>query len=204
MGKVLQQPTMHSHGPQASVGSRLHEEGGCTPCAFYCFKKSGCGKGVDCEFCHMAHTSNKKLRQLEWRKKQHTQSRPHRRSAKDAVGAPDSQEQPSAEARAPERPGTRDDDNALTGQPSLRICLNTRPSEPCFLEEQLASTRRSGADVKVAAPAAPTMSGAQRSSLATSAVLGSRPRQPCFIEILPSGGLEFTWGFSRDRRLLSV
>lgn len=143
----IQQPTVHSHGPQRSLGSELHDQGGCIPCAFYCFKKQGCGKGVDCNFCHMPHTSNKKLRQQEWRKKQHTQSRKHRRASRIAD-----------DVRSHEGHG-RFDVNDLSGlgapekpdsyAPSLDCCwslertavqmplvtsLDTGLGKPCFLE----------------------------------------------------------------------
>lgn len=37
----------------------LHEMGTCTPCKFL-FSKGGCGKGLDCNFCHKPHSGKKK------------------------------------------------------------------------------------------------------------------------------------------------
>jgi len=74
----VQHPTLESHGGQMSVGSELHEAGACVPCAFFCFKKQGCGQGADCKFCHMPHISNKKVRLQEWRKNQQLKQEGHR------------------------------------------------------------------------------------------------------------------------------
>lgn len=88
-----QQPTLHSHGAQESVGSRFHTSGACTPCAFYCFKAQGCGMGAECNYCHMDHISNKKLRQQEWRKKQQVQKKKQRRNHQGIPTLTDSAEE---------------------------------------------------------------------------------------------------------------
>merc|ERR1740121_1006284 len=87
----VQQPTVQSHGSQRSIGSELHDSGKCVPCAFYCFKKQGCGKGVGCGFCHMAHVSNKKLRQQEWRQKQQRRTRKQCGASKGISDQPEAQ-----------------------------------------------------------------------------------------------------------------
>jgi len=38
----------------ASLGSALHDEGGCKPCVYF-QKEKGCSAGSDCRFCHAAH-----------------------------------------------------------------------------------------------------------------------------------------------------
>merc|ERR1719223_1615455 len=78
-------PTLRRDGPQRSLGSATHNAGQCIPCAFYCFKRQGCGKGVECAYCHMDHTSNKKLRQQAWRRKKQEQEKRGRKqlSVKD-------------------------------------------------------------------------------------------------------------------------
>eukprot|EP00928_Gymnodinium_smaydae_P072538 TRINITY_DN55886_c0_g1_i1.p1 TRINITY_DN55886_c0_g1~~TRINITY_DN55886_c0_g1_i1.p1 ORF type:complete len:354 (-),score=77.95 TRINITY_DN55886_c0_g1_i1:186-1172(-) len=46
-----------------SLGSMLHQEGQCKPCAF--FWKQGCDNGVNCIFCHLCDSNEKKRRQKE-------------------------------------------------------------------------------------------------------------------------------------------
>lgn len=46
-----------------TVGSLGHRTGTCKPCAF--FYKQGCGNGVQCPFCHLCDSSEKKRRQKE-------------------------------------------------------------------------------------------------------------------------------------------
>lgn len=41
-------------GGMQSMGSALHASGECRPC-HYVSTKSGCSKGAECTFCHMAH-----------------------------------------------------------------------------------------------------------------------------------------------------
>eukprot|EP00929_Paragymnodinium_shiwhaense_P057494 TRINITY_DN28784_c0_g1_i1.p1 TRINITY_DN28784_c0_g1~~TRINITY_DN28784_c0_g1_i1.p1 ORF type:complete len:697 (-),score=152.79 TRINITY_DN28784_c0_g1_i1:286-2376(-) len=48
-----------------TVGSRLHAEGACRPCAF--LYKQGCENGIACEFCHLCKPGEKKRRQREKR-----------------------------------------------------------------------------------------------------------------------------------------
>jgi len=62
-------PTLQSHGEQPTVGGASHPNG-CTPCAFYCFKRSGCRKGEDCMYCHMTHISKERQRKDKWKKGQ--------------------------------------------------------------------------------------------------------------------------------------
>merc|ERR1719242_840446 len=62
-------PTLQRHGEQPSIGGASHPNG-CTPCAFYCFKRNGCRKGEDCVYCHMSHISKQRQRHDEWKKEQ--------------------------------------------------------------------------------------------------------------------------------------
>jgi len=59
-------PTLHCNGEQWSKGSVQHPDR-CTPCAFYCFKLSGCSKEKDCSFCHMNHVSKQRQLREEWK-----------------------------------------------------------------------------------------------------------------------------------------
>jgi hypothetical protein len=56
--------TLEEHGEMWSKGSEMHPVD-CTPCAFYCFKRSGCEKGESCNFCHMGHESRRRRRRVE-------------------------------------------------------------------------------------------------------------------------------------------
>jgi len=46
-----------------TIGSLEHWTGNCKPCAF--FHKRGCSNGVECSFCHLCDSSEKKRRQKE-------------------------------------------------------------------------------------------------------------------------------------------
>jgi len=46
-----------------TVGSALHADGRCRPCAFAHIK--GCGSGVECKFCHLCEPGEKKRRRKE-------------------------------------------------------------------------------------------------------------------------------------------
>jgi len=48
-----------------SIGSALHSKGECKPCGF--FHKNGCKAGVECSFCHLCDSGEKKRRQREKR-----------------------------------------------------------------------------------------------------------------------------------------
>ena len=61
-------PTLRTHGPAFTEGGVLHPHG-CTPCAFYCYKKGGCWKDIACTYCHMMHVSNHRMRRDEWKKR---------------------------------------------------------------------------------------------------------------------------------------
>lgn len=173
----VQQPTLHSHGPQRSKGSELHNVGQCTPCAFYCFKKQGCGKDADCAFCHMAHTSNKKLRQQEWRKKQQELQKRGRkqRGAKKAGDEPQTQveEQATSVVEAP----------ALVQQPSvvsvLPAAVAAAPKPHVEARPEVRSGEQEGA----------ISSGAQ----SFRRFLSIHPNEPCFIAISPSGCRLYTY-----------
>lgn len=58
-------PTFRKNGPQQSVGSLLHPDK-CQPCVFYCFKRQGCGRGVECQYCHFEHVSKQALKREAW------------------------------------------------------------------------------------------------------------------------------------------
>jgi len=62
-------PTLQRSGEQPTIGGASHPNG-CTPCAFYCFKRSGCRKGEDCMYCHMSHISKQRQRSDQWKKGQ--------------------------------------------------------------------------------------------------------------------------------------
>lgn len=140
----VQRPTLHSDGPQRSIGSELHDLGGCVPCAFYCFKKQGCGNGSECNFCHMGHISNKKLRQQEWRKKQHEQNRKQRRASKKTSEDRDRRaaEHMAKDARdceivSPTHASKPDEEqNTRLEKPvhSISSFLGSHLGEPCFIE----------------------------------------------------------------------
>lgn len=137
----VSQPTLHSHGPQRSVGSEMHEQGRCIPCSFYCFKKQGCGSGAACNFCHMAHTSNKKLRQREWRKAQDTQSWTRHVSknitgdfggrARSAVKVLSMTE--ASGQGGPCAPPFEGNECVVPRQQPLSSLLREHPNEPCFI-----------------------------------------------------------------------
>merc|ERR1712048_963590 len=38
---------------KAALKVAAHNRGECQPCTYYWFKKDGCRKGEDCEFCHL-------------------------------------------------------------------------------------------------------------------------------------------------------
>jgi len=59
-------PTLRCNGEVWSEGSVQHPDK-CTPCAFYCFKRWGCSKDKDCNFCHMNHVSKQRQRREEWK-----------------------------------------------------------------------------------------------------------------------------------------
>lgn len=56
-------PSLQRNGEQMSTGSKKHPDY-CRPCAFYCFSKRGCKKGLSCEYCHMLHISRSNRRLL--------------------------------------------------------------------------------------------------------------------------------------------
>jgi len=171
----VQQPTLHSNGPQRSVGSELHNIGQCTPCAFYCFKKQGCGKGVECAFCHMAHTSNKKLRQQEWRKKQQELQKRGRkqRGAKKAGDELNAQDDEQA---------TSTTEAVAAQQPPVPAAEVTHSK----MHVEALSEVRSG---EQAVDTGAISSGAQ----AFRRFLSIHPTEPCFIAISPSGCRLYTY-----------
>jgi len=67
-------PTLRSNGEVWSEGSAQHPDN-CTPCAFYCFKRWGCSKDKDCNFCHMNHVSKQRQRREEWKLRQREKRR---------------------------------------------------------------------------------------------------------------------------------
>lgn len=54
-------PSLQTHGPVFSVGSKDHLMG-CKPCSFFCFSKRGCKKISSCEYCHMEHRARPRKR----------------------------------------------------------------------------------------------------------------------------------------------
>jgi len=189
-----QHPTLHSHGAQMSIGSELHEAGACTPCAFYCFKKQGCGQGAECGFCHMPHMSNKKMRMQEWRKKQQPKQKPRRAGQlmdSDDFYSPQAQKPAMAtegSAYARQATAVAPYSASQTEQPSLAPWVTTQrlPRQASF-----ASTA-SPASISVASSAlssgasaltSPTVPPVARGQSFSSGALG----EPCFISISPSG-----------------
>jgi len=172
----VQQPTLQSHGPQRSVGSELHDVGQCTPCAFYCFKKQGCGKATDCSFCHLAHTSNKKLRQQEWRKKQQElQKRSRKQRGAKKVGD-ESQLEDGESTSVVEAPATN----------SKKVNIVQQPSAAADLSVALVAPPPQAAEVR------PGKHEAERGAISSGAqslrrFLSIHPTEPCFIEFSPSG-----------------
>lgn len=57
----LQEESVATIPALPSVGSGLHETGGCKPCSF--FAKGTCGSGPACGFCHFAHEKKRPTRQ---------------------------------------------------------------------------------------------------------------------------------------------
>jgi len=53
-----------SRDPSWSAGAISHDAGDCRPCAWN-WKRSGCVKGIACEFCHMCNEGIVKLRKKE-------------------------------------------------------------------------------------------------------------------------------------------
>lgn len=43
----------------------LHEQGQCKPCAYFWYKKDGCRKDSDCQFCHLCEKGESKKRKKE-------------------------------------------------------------------------------------------------------------------------------------------
>merc|ERR1712046_104121 len=43
-------------------GKQAHAIGQCTPCAYFWYKKDGCRKGEDCQFCHLCEKGELKKR----------------------------------------------------------------------------------------------------------------------------------------------
>jgi len=76
--------SLHTRGPQDSIGALLHPNG-CTPCAFYCFKKSGCNKGKDCLYCHMTHISKQRAHRTQWKEEQRQKRRARRKFDQNPV-----------------------------------------------------------------------------------------------------------------------
>jgi len=59
-------------GPQpSSLGSVLHYQGTCKPCAFF-WKVVGCQYGSECEFCHLCDADERKRRNKEKRMAMHS------------------------------------------------------------------------------------------------------------------------------------
>merc|ERR1712146_447094 len=46
----------------STSGSQDHALGKCTPCAYFWYKKDGCRKGEECEFCHLCQKGEIKKR----------------------------------------------------------------------------------------------------------------------------------------------
>jgi len=66
--------TLRYNGEVWSEGSAQHPNN-CIPCAFHCFKRVGCSKVKDCNFCHMSHVSKQRLRREEWKLRQREKRR---------------------------------------------------------------------------------------------------------------------------------
>jgi hypothetical protein len=62
LASALQQPELGS-SELPTVGSAGHRWGACKPCAF--LHRRGCENGVDCAFCHLCDSGEKKRRQKE-------------------------------------------------------------------------------------------------------------------------------------------
>jgi len=58
--------------PLPSVGSSGHHAGTCEPCAFL-YKKTGCGKGTFCDFCHVCGPNVRQQRRRDKRQAQKAQ-----------------------------------------------------------------------------------------------------------------------------------
>lgn len=57
-----------------SEGSRVHDTGGCKPCAFVF--ADGCKSGRDCKFCHLCEPGEKKMRKKLWKEQKRSGMRP--------------------------------------------------------------------------------------------------------------------------------
>jgi len=65
LADTLAEPVLGS-AEMPTMGSAGHRLGQCKPCAFV-YREEGCTNGVDCPFCHLCDSSEKKRRQKEKR-----------------------------------------------------------------------------------------------------------------------------------------
>jgi hypothetical protein len=80
-----QYQTLKRNGPMKSKGSDLHDEGGCKPCAFYCYSKNGCSKEAACGYCHLFHESKSLVKRGEHKKQTTRQKGLRENSSKDVT-----------------------------------------------------------------------------------------------------------------------
>jgi len=130
-------PTLRSNGEVWSEGSAQHPDN-CTPCAFYCFKRWGCSKDKDCNFCHMNHVSKQRQRREEWKLRQREKRRNMRgqqRCTEQTNVAATAARQNGSSAQAKSLP---DEANAV--QNCTQVYLVSEPhvapefaEEPCFI-----------------------------------------------------------------------
>lgn len=61
-------PFLNLDKENVSSGAQAHALGQCTPCAYFWYKKDGCRKGDECQFCHLCQKG-----EIKRRKKQRVQ-----------------------------------------------------------------------------------------------------------------------------------
>jgi len=67
LAELISEPQLGSD-TLPTMGSRLHGSGGCKPCAFI-WKEPGCENGINCPFCHLCDSGEKKRRAKEKKEK---------------------------------------------------------------------------------------------------------------------------------------
>jgi hypothetical protein len=65
LADTITEPVLGS-AEMPTVGSAGHRLGQCKPCAFF-YRDEGCSNGLDCPFCHLCDSTEKKRRQKEKR-----------------------------------------------------------------------------------------------------------------------------------------
>lgn len=121
-------------------GGEQHTRGGvnhpnaCTPCAFYCFRKTGCPSGENCDYCHKGHESKSRNRREEWKQAQ-TERRKVKRAAKGDVDKLGDLKKATSCA-VDSRDGTSELSVVSPGPQLASETMALNPLEPCYIAIQ--------------------------------------------------------------------